>query len=251
MMSQQNWRLYGLYKMQALLKQNFSDGLLACLDTPTLTENERALVKFIPGHPLDQSSTIFWKFFVTNNDLNMKCVPRDWRILSRHQASGISSDMILQPFVAEIIKCLCPKNQDFDQFHINSASTEACAFSIFSTLDGNFQAGTRIVLLKIIAEVVVKGEFKIEFLATVDVGTYNHHCVEFVYDCGHTFCLMQVGNSRVLDLHYINNIFAVVSPRVKENFERGLEADFSTSACFVEGSLDEDRLRGSTSSQKK
>jgi hypothetical protein len=37
-------------------------------------------------------------------------------------------------------------------------------------LQGHFQSGARITLLKIIAEVVVKGEFKLEFLATVDVG---------------------------------------------------------------------------------
>ena len=54
---------------------------------------------------------------------------------------------------------------------------------------------------------------------------------------------MQVGNSRVLDVEYINNIFACVSPTLKEHFKNGLQADFSTSACFVEGSLDEDRLR--------
>jgi len=125
-----------------------------------VTESERALV-------INRSSTFFWKFFVANDDLNMKCVPRDWRVLSR-QASGISSDIVLQPFVVEIVKSLY-QHQDFNQFHINSASTDSCALSMFSTLDGKFQAGTRIVLMKIVTEVVVKGEFKLEFLATVDV----------------------------------------------------------------------------------
>ena len=38
-------------------------------------------------------------------------------------------------------------------------------------------------------------------------------------------------------------VFSVVNPNIRQNFTNGLVADFSTSSCFVEGSLDEDRLR--------
>jgi hypothetical protein len=34
-----------------------------------------------------------------------------------------------------------------------------------------------------------------------------------------------------------------VNPIIRQNFATGLIADFSHSACFVEGSIDEDRLR--------
>ena len=54
---------------------------------------------------------------------------------------------------------------------------------------------------------------------------------------------MQVGNSKVLDLQKLEEIFSVVNPFIRQNFTSGLVADFSTSACFVEGSLDEDKLR--------
>jgi hypothetical protein len=169
MMSHQNWRLYNTLQMQALRVSNFSEGILCFLQTPNLTESERALVKFLPGQQIDASSNIFWKFFVASNDLSMKAVPRDWRVLSR-QASGITSDMILQPFVSEILKSLYQHQEGFHQFHLHVASMESCTFSIFSTLQGRFEAGSRIILLKIIVDVVVNGEFKLEILATVDVG---------------------------------------------------------------------------------
>lgn len=54
---------------------------------------------------------------------------------------------------------------------------------------------------------------------------------------------MQVGNSKVLDLQKLEEIFSIVNPIIRQNFTNGLVADFSTSACFVEGSLDEDKLR--------
>jgi hypothetical protein len=54
---------------------------------------------------------------------------------------------------------------------------------------------------------------------------------------------LQVGSSKVLDFQILQNIFTVVNPTIKQNFANGLTADFSHSACFVEGSLDEDRLR--------
>jgi len=169
MMSHQNWRLYNILQMQAIRISKFSEGIFCFLESPNLTDKERALVQFLPGQQINASSNIFWKFFVASDDLSMKAIPRDWRILSRH-ASGISSDMILQPFVSEILKSLYQHQQGFHQFHIHDASAESCSLSVFSTLQGNFQAGARIVLLKIIADVVVNGEFKLDFLATVDVG---------------------------------------------------------------------------------
>jgi hypothetical protein len=54
---------------------------------------------------------------------------------------------------------------------------------------------------------------------------------------------MQIGNSKVLDFQSLEGIFAVVNPIIRQNFANGMIADFSHSACFVEGSLDEDRLR--------
>lgn len=168
MMSHQNWRIYNVLQMQALRISKFSEGMFCFLETPNLTENEKGLVKFLPGQRINASSHIFWKFFIANNDMNMKSIPRDWHILSRH-ASGIRSDIIIQPFVAEILRCLYQHQEGFDQFHLHAASLESCSFSIFSTLQGRFEAGARINILKIIADVVVNGEFKLEFLATVDV----------------------------------------------------------------------------------
>jgi hypothetical protein len=172
MMSHQNWRLYNALQMQAHRISNFSEGILCFLQTPNLTESERALVKFLPGQQINESSNIFWKFLVASSDLSMRAVPSDWRVLSRH-ASGITSNMILQPFVSEILKSLYQHEEGFHQFHLLVASMESCTFSIFSTLQGNFEAGARITLLKIIVDVVVNGEFKLEFLATVDVGFLN------------------------------------------------------------------------------
>lgn len=172
MMSHQNWRIYNVLQMQALRISKFSEGMFCFLETPNLTENEKGLVKFLPGQRINASSHIFWKFFIANNDMNMRSIPRDWRILSRH-ASGIRSDIIIQPFVAEILRCLYEHQEGFDQFHLHAASLESCSFSIFSTLQGHFEAGARINILKIIADVVVNGEFKLEFLATVDVCIYS------------------------------------------------------------------------------
>ena len=169
MMSHQYRRMYNVLHLQALRMSTFSDGIFCFLETPILTESEKTFVKFLPGQQINSNSNIYWKFFVSSNDLNMRAVPRDWRVLSRH-SSGISSDMILQPFVSEILKSLYQHEEGFNQFHINHISRESCSFSIFSMLQGHFQSGARITLLKIIAEVVVKGEFKLEFLATVDVG---------------------------------------------------------------------------------
>lgn len=54
---------------------------------------------------------------------------------------------------------------------------------------------------------------------------------------------MQVGSSKLLDLRKLEEIFSVVNPMLRQNFTNGLVADFSTSACFVEGSLNEDKLQ--------
>jgi hypothetical protein len=243
MMSHQCWRLYNVLQLQQFRVSKFSDGMFCFLETPVLTEKEQALVNFLPGQQLSASSNIFWKFFVSSNDVSMKAVPRDWRVLSRH-ASGISSDMILQPFVSEIIKSLYQHQEGFDQFHLDSACSESCAFSLYSTLQGKFEAGARITLLKIVAEVVVKGEFKLEFLATVDVGALLFRIVpNFNLAIVVIQLLMQVGNSKVADLQSIEEIFAVVNPILRQNFTNGLVADFSTSSCFVEGSIDEGKLQ--------
>ncbi len=173
MMSHQCMRIYKVLQLQALRVSKFSEGIFCFLETPILTESEKAFLKFLPVQQINSHSSIFWKFFVSNYDLNMEAVPREWRILSRH-SSGISSDMIIQPFVFEILKCLYQHQEGFDQFHIHHTSMESCSFSIFATLQGQFQSSSRIILLKIITEVVVKGEFKIELLATVDVGICHY-----------------------------------------------------------------------------
>jgi hypothetical protein len=172
MMNHQCRRIYNVLHLQALRMSNFSEGIFCFLETPALTEVDRTLVNFSPGQRIDSNAKIFWKFFVSSDDLNMKAVPHDWRILSRH-SSGFSSDMILQPFVSEILKRLYQHQEGFDQFHIHHTSMESCSFSIFSTLQGHFQSTDSIILLNITTDVVVKGEFKIEFLATVDVGVTN------------------------------------------------------------------------------
>jgi hypothetical protein len=169
MLNYQCRRIYNVLHLQALRVSNFSEGIFCFLETPVFTEMERTFVKFLPGQHINSHSNIFWKFFVSSDDLNMKAVPRDWRVLSRH-SSGLSADMVLQPFVSEILKCLYQHHEGFDQFHIHHISMESCRFSIFATLHGSYQSSARISLLKIITEVVVKGEFKIELLATVDVG---------------------------------------------------------------------------------
>jgi len=47
----------------------------------------------------------------------------------------------------------------------------------------------------------------------------------------------------VLDFQKLEAVFSVVNPNIRHNFTNGLVADFSNSACFVEGSMDEDKLR--------
>jgi hypothetical protein len=172
MTTHQYWRLYNVLRMQAFRNSTFSREIFCFLETPILSENQKDLVDFLPGQKINAFSKIYWKFFVSKDDLALKAVPHDWRVLSRH-ASGISSDMIIQPFVSEILKCLYQQIEGFNQFHLIGTSTELCSFSIFSTLEGQFQAGSNMVLLKIHADVVVKSEVTLEFLATVDVSTFE------------------------------------------------------------------------------